>query len=216
MKAFVGWFLDLLYPPRCMLCHKLMDDSDEVTCGRCDYDLPEYDGAPKKVRFFEKTSVVFHYKDYISDAIKRYKFYGLKSYCTQFAKWMCVRINGELAGKYDLISWVPCSAIRRWTRGFDQSERLAKELSRMLNVPCICTLKKIKNTPKQSRQTDDAKRRANVLGAYKVVDPERIRDKKILLIDDVLTTGSTMSECGKMLRLAGSGDLVCAVIASAR
>ena len=216
MNALLTWFLDLLYPPRCMLCHCMMESSERATCGMCEDDLPEYEKPPRKVRFYEKSSVVFRYEGYVADAVRRFKFHGMQTYSQQFAKWMCIRIRGELDGKYDLISWVPCSARRRRKRGFDQAELLAKEVSKQLGVPCIRTVRKIKDTPKQSRQTSDAARRANVLGAYKAYKPENYIGKRILMIDDVLTTGSTMEECGKMLRLAGSGDLVCAAIASAR
>lgn len=216
MNAFCRWFLDLLFPPRCMLCHKLMEHSLDPTCGKCEHELKEYGSVARKVRFFEKTSVAFHYEGCLAEAIRRYKFKGMQSYCEQFAKWMAVRISAELSGKYEMISWVPCSRKRRWERGFDQCELLAKELSKLFQVPCVCTLKKVRDTPKQSHITDDAKRRANVLDAYQAINHELFFEKKILLIDDVLTTGATMAECGKTLRLAGSGDLVCAVIASAR
>ena len=216
MNVYFRWLLDLLYPPRCMLCHRFMDTSERATCGKCEYDLPEYGNAARKLRFYEKVSVAFRYKGYIADAVKRYKFHGMQTYSEQFAKWMCVRIRAELEGQYDLISWAPCSARRRRKRGFDQAELLAKEVAKQLNVPCIRTLRKIREIPKQSRQINDAARRANVLGAYKAYKPENFTGKRILMIDDVLTTGSTMEECGKTLLLAGSGDLVCAVIASAR
>lgn len=216
MNTYFRWFLDLIYPPRCMLCHCLMESSERATCGKCEDRLPEYEKPPRKVRFYEKTSVVFRYEGYIVDAVKRFKFHGMQTYSEQFAEWMCIRINGELAGKYDLVSWAPCSARRRRKRGFDQAELLAKEVAKRLGVPCIRTLRKIKEIPKQSKQTSDSARRANVLGAYKAYRPENYKGKRILMIDDVLTTGSTMEECGKILLWAGSGDLVCAAIVSAR
>jgi len=214
--SFRKWLLDLIYPPKCMLCHKLMKDSDEKVCGKCLNDLPEYDNTGRTVRHFEKVVVPFYYEGYMRDAILRYKFGGVKAYSTQFAKWMCAHIVIQMQGMFDMISWVPCSRRRRWVRGYDQSRLLAEAIAKELGVPCICTLKKIRHTPKQSKQKDEARRRANVLGAYKAVAPESFCDKRILLVDDVLTTGATMSECGKTLLIAGSGDLVCAVIAAAR
>lgn len=216
MSALFRWLTDLLYPPKCMLCHRLLDSSDQFTCGRCEYDLPEYDQAPRTVQYFEKAAASFYYEGYIRDAILRYKFHGMQTYARQFAKWLAIIVVGELEGKYDMTSWVPCGRWRRWTRGFDQVELLAKALAEELEAPCVQTLKKIRNTPKQSRMPNAAARRANVLGAYQAVDPHRFCGKRILLVDDVLTTGATLSECGKVLRMAGSGDPVCAVIAVAR
>lgn len=214
MRAMLKWLLDLLYPPKCMLCHRLMEDTDAPTCGRCMDECEEYDEKSRKVKNFKKSAASFYYEGHVRNAIRRFKFYGMTSYCTTFARWMTGRIQSELDGMYDLISWVPCSKRRKWTRGYDQAELLAKELAKQLGAPCIQTLEKIRHTPRQSSMKDVAKRRANVIGAYKAVEPQRIKGKRILLVDDVLTTGSTMSECGKTLLLAGSGELVCAAIAA--
>lgn len=216
MNPVMRWLLDLLYPPKCMLCGRLMESSEQSCCGRCGHDLPEYDGSPPKVRFFQSAVAPFFYEGMIRDAILRFKFRGLSGYGEQFVRWMAVWVRDKLEGKYELISWVPCSRARRWTRGFDQAEILAAALGRELGVPVVRTLRKKRNNPKQSTRPDAASRRANVLGVYEAYQPERFSGKQILLVDDVLTTGATLSECGKVLRMAGSGDLVCAVIAASR
>ena len=139
----------------------------------------------------------------------------MQPYARQFAQWMAVWVRDHLQGQFELITWVPCSRRRRWSRGFDQAQLLAKALGEELAVPVFRTLEKVKHNPKQSTIADGARRRANVLGVYRAVQPERFSGKRILVVDDVLTTGSTLAECGKVLRIAGSGDLVCAVIAAA-
>jgi len=216
MNAYLDWLLDLLYPPKCMLCSRLLEDGHASVCGRCHGDLPEYDGALRRVAYFEKVVAPFYYEEPIRDAILRFKFRGMRNYAGQFAKWMAVWVRDKLDGEYDLISWVPCSRLRRWSRGFDQAELLAAALAAELNCTVLPVLRKNKHNPRQSRTKNAAARRANVLGVYQVLDPARIAGKRILLVDDVLTTGATLSECGKVLRLAGSGDLVCAVIAATR
>lgn len=213
---FVRWLLELLYPAKCMLCHRLLEQPQGLLCGRCTYELPEYDKLPPKVQFFVKAAVPLYYEGYVRDAVLRFKFGGMQGYAVQFAQWMAQRIQAEMAGHYDVVSWVPCSFRRRWTRGFDQAELLAKEVAKQLDAVCVPTLKKIRHTPRQSGIRDAARRRANVLGAYRAIDPTMIAGKRILLVDDVLTTGATMSECGKTLRLAGSGELVCTVAAIVR
>ncbi len=216
MSQLLEWFFDLLYPPRCMLCRRLMESSEKPVCGRCNVELPEFDGPLKKVPYFEKTVAPFFYEEPIRDAILRFKFRGMQKYAEQFAAWMAIWVRDQLDGKYDLISWVPCSKRRRWQRGFDQAELLAKALAAELETEAICTLTKTKNNQKQSQTGSAARRRANVLGVYQAVKPERFSGKRVLLVDDVLTTGATLSECGKVLRMTGSGDLVCAVIAATR
>ena len=76
-------------------------------------------------------------------------------------------------------------------------------------------MRKSRNNPAQSGIRDEAARRANVLGAYEIVDPELIRGRRVLLLDDVITTGSTVSECARVLRTFGAEDVVCATLARA-
>ncbi|MBQ9967835.1 MAG: ComF family protein [Oscillospiraceae bacterium] len=216
MRALIQWLLDLLYPPKCMLCHRLLDESTHLLCGRCGHDLPKHEGGLRSVKYFVKGIAPFYYEGHIRDSILRFKFYGMQAYAQQYARWMSVPVEAELKGMYDVISWVPCSPRRRWARGFDQCELLAKALAKEVGSDCLATLKKVRHTEKQSRMSGDAARRANVLDAYQAYRPDRYQRKKILLVDDVLTTGATISECGKILRLAGSGELVCAAIAAAR
>ena len=215
MSRIVDLVLDLLFPPKCMLCGEILESSREKLCRECTYaELPEFTYVPPKVPYFERCVPVFLYEPPIQDAILRYKFHGMRSYDRQFAHWMSVIVRDKLAGKYDLISWVPCSALRRWSRGYDQAELLAKALAEELVVQAACTLRKVRHNRKQSQTVGTAQRKANVLRAYRPWKPEQFRGKRILLIDDVLTTGATMSECGKTLRLAGAGELVCAALAA--
>lgn len=215
MNKAINWLLDLFFPPKCMLCDRIMDSSEELLCRSCMYgELPEYPTIAPKVSYFSDCAVVFKYEDSIKEAILQFKFHGMKNYSRQFANWMTVIIRDKLAGKYDMISWVPCSAFRRWKRGYDQAEVLARAVAEELHIPAVRTLRKVRHNRQQSRTTSAAQRRANVLDAYRSWRPEEFQKKRILLIDDVLTTGSTMSECGKTLRLAGSGDLVCAALAA--
>lgn len=207
--------LDLLFPPKCMLCGELLKKEEKTLCRNCaNSDLPEFTGRGREVPFFEECVAPFFYEEPISGAVRKMKFHGMQTYVEQFAKWMAVSVRDKLSGRFDVVSWVPCSWQRVWTRGFDQSKLLAVALAKELGVEAVCTLQKIRHNPKQSKTANVAMRRANVLGAYGAKEPERLKGKRILLIDDVLTTGATLSECGKVLKLAGSGELVCAVIAA--
>ena len=215
MSAILDLILDLLFPPKCMLCGKLLKKEEQTLCRECaNSDLPEFSGKTREVPFFEECVAPFFYETPISDAIQKMKFHGMQTYAEQFAAWMAVPVRDKLAGKYDVISWVPCSRRRVWTRGFDQAKMLAQALAKNLDEEAVCTLKKVRHTPKQSKTANAAARRANVLGAYRAIDPDALKGKRILVIDDVVTTGATLSECGKVLKIAGAGPLVCAVIAA--
>ena len=122
----------------------------------------------------------------------------------------------QFSGAFDLVTWVPVSKKRMRERGYDQAELLVRSVCRRWNVRPVRLLRKRVDTPPQSGIEDAAARRANVLGAYEAVTPERIQNSRILLVDDVCTTGATMEECIRMLKEAGAKCVVCVAVARVR
>ena len=109
----------------------------------------------------------------------------------------------EILRKYEIIIIVPVSSQRKKKRGYNQSEIVAKEISSIINVPIERNiLKKIKNTVPQS-SLNKKQREENVKGVYKVRNINKLYDKKILLIDDIYTTGNTVNECAGILEEKG-------------
>lgn len=214
MNAIAAWLCDLLYPPKCMLCGRLLRDSEAVLCGRCGHELPEWDNAPRRVPGYERCAAAFVYEEPIRGSILRFKFHGMQTYAVQFARWMAVRVRGELRTSFDFVTWTPCSRRRRWSRGFDQAELLAKALARELDLEARPTLEKFRHRPPQSKTKTAAKRRANVQGAYRLLPGADVRGRTVLVVDDILTTGATLGECGRILRQAGAKALYAAVIAA--
>lgn len=107
---------------------------------------------------------------------------------------------------------VPLHWGRRWLRGFNQSGVLARRVARRLHVPFLPqVLRRIRSTRRQTDVTPAA-RRENVRGAFRAVAHPALRDRTVLLIDDVLTTGCTASEAAKALRSAGAKRVVVAVL----
>jgi len=216
MRDFFDWLLHLIYPPKCVFCGRLIPGLLPDCCDRCIQDLPEYDDAERKVTYFDRTAAVFFYEEPVRNAVLSYKFHGTHSYARIFARWMATLVRDKLGTEFDLITWVPCSRQRKWKRSYDQAELLSKELGRELGIQVRRTLKKVRNNPPQSGISGAAQRKANVIGAYVPFEPEHVQGKRILVIDDVLTTGATMSECGKVLRMAGAETLACAALAAVR
>ena len=213
-NAVFDWLLDLLYPPRCMICHKLLMPGEKEICPACDDTLPEYDGADRKVRFCKRCVVTFQYNDTFRESFLRYKFSGLRQYAGRYGKWMAVTIRDKLSGEFDLITYVPVSRKRRKERGYDQSELLCRAVARELAIEPARTLEKRMDTPPQSTLHEYAARMANVAGAFAPVDPERFVGRRVLLIDDIVTTGATLSECCRVLLTAGAKSVVCAALAT--
>lgn len=158
---------------------------------------------------------MWYYKDKVRASLLRYKFGGVRSYAPFYGRMLAMRIQEKYAGQFDLLTWVPISPLRRLHRGFDQVELIAGFVAQELDIDAVCLLKKIRNTPPQSLKGSAAARRANVLNAFRVCDPAIVKGKRILLLDDIITTGTTISECAKTLQLSGADKVLAAVVASA-
>ena len=218
MSGPLGVLLDLLFPPKCVFCGKVLDSGEDGLCARCQRDLPWLaDGEAELTgEFFSLCAAPLRYQDKVRDSIRRYKFNGRRGYHKLYGKLVAQCVHDHLAGRYDLITWVPLSSQRKKERGYDQAFLLASAAALELGEVAVETLREERHTAAQSGLTEAAQRRANVLGAYTPVDPELVAGKRVLLIDDVVTTGSTLSECARTLRTMGAKDVVCAALARAR
>ena len=207
--------LRVLFPPKCIFCRKMIPE--EGACGECMKKLPRRknphikDGAP----FVHELYAPLYYEGFVRSAVLRYKFGGVKGSAREFAKIILPCIEENLAGKYDSITWVPTSKKRRRKRGYDQAELLAAELGKLLDMPVTNMLKKRMDAKPQSKQTTREQRVANVIGAFEMRDVD-VMGAKILVVDDVSTTGSTVSECARVLRSAGAAKVYAVTLAKKR
>ena len=215
------WFdliLDILFPPRCPFCEKILKSNETLICRKCQEKLPWIVGeeAEQKFEFISLCVSPLWYQGEVRESIHRFKFNDRSGYSKTYGVFVAQAISDHLYDQFDLITWVPLSSKSLKKRGYDQTKLLATEAARNLNCFAVETLRKVRNTNTQSRIKDDSARRANVLGAYEVISPETVAEKRVLLIDDVVTTGSTLSECARILLTAGAKDVVCASFARAR
>lgn len=210
-------FLDLLFPPRCVFCRELLKSGETGICSKCQNELPWMVGqeAEQSFEFVSLCASALRYQGNVRESIHRYKFQDRSGYSRYYGHILAQCITDHLAGMYDLITWVPLSAKRLKKRGYDQAMLLAMTAALELDDVAVETLRKPRDTNAQSGIKDPSARRANVLGAYEVTDPDLIAGKRILLIDDVVTTGSTLSECARTLRMFGASDVVCASVTRA-
>lgn len=146
------------------------------------------------------------YQEEVRKAIHRFKFNGATSYARTFGIAMarCVK-----AGDYDAVAWVPCSFIRSMKRRYDQSRLLAVEVARALDRPLVPLLVRRRNSRAQYRAADSQERRDNVRDAFTVRAKQSIsRGFRVLLVDDIHTTGATFMECKRVLAEAGVAKVV--------
>lgn len=208
--------LKLLYPPKCVLCGAILESGEQDLCEDCRIDAPECPLSRTKLPFLEGWLALWYYEDTARRSLLRYKFRGRRSYAKCYGRLLAAKIRARYPEGFDLLTWVPISSLRKLRRGFDQVELLAKAVGTELGLSPVATLKKIRNNRPQSRMKDPAARKANVLGAYRLTDSAEVRGKRVLLLDDILTTGATAGECARMLRMAGAKEVHCAAVAAAR
>ena len=202
--------LDLLFPPKCPFCQSLLEDDETLLCARCQRELPWTQGKNGECsgEFFETCVAPLRYRDRVRESIHRYKFSGVRSYASSYAVLMGQCVCDRLDEPFDCVSWVPLSRKRLRQRGYDQARLLAQGLARELQLPVCRLLDKVRDTPAQSGLKEDSARRANVLGAYLLCPEAEVKGKRILLVDDVVTTGATLAECARVLRTAGAEQVV--------
>ena len=215
MKLY-HFLMELLFPPKCVLCRKLLKSGEIDLCRECRADAPEYAGKKINIRFLDSFAAVWYYEGNVRGSILRYKFYNARSYALSYGRILGMKLLREYPDGFDVLTWVPVSRLRKLRRGYDQVELLAKAVGTELGLSPVATLKKIRNNRPQSRMKDPAARKANVLGAYRLTDSAEVRGKRVLLLDDILTTGATVGECARMLLTAGAKEVHCAVIAARR
>ena len=164
--------------------------------------------------FRSPLTAIWYYKGDVRKSIQRFKFYNARSYADAYGRLLAVKLQEDSDFDADILTWAPISPLRRIKRGYDQAKLLAEACAKELGTTAVSTLKKIRHTPPQSSLREASQRRANVLGAYKVRNPDVVAGKCILLFDDVVTTGSTVSECAKTLLSAGAKEVRLAAIAA--
>lgn len=213
MKIFV-WLLDLLYPPRCAFCRRLLPDNVRGVCSFCKKKLPYVpaDGQVRNLKNIDKCVAPLYYDGPVRESLHRYKFSALTAYADIYSEFMgkCIDENGISC---DIITWIPLSRRRLRKRGYDQAELLARLIAKRQGFECVRLLKKLRDNPPQSGTGSPEKRRANVKGIYSCTEPERVKGKTILLIDDIVTTGATLSEAAGVLKKAGAAAVYCAAVA---
>lgn len=210
--------LDLLYPPKCPFCGRVLDRSGEGLCGRCRSELPRVQAgeAAKEVAGCDDCLSALWYRGRVPEAVHRYKFRGGQCHAAGLGRLMAQYFAQSWDRPVDLVTWAPLSQGRLKERGYDQARLLAEQTAKRLGVPAAATLRKCRELPAQSGLSGEADRQANVRDAYRCIPGVDLSGKQVVLVDDVVTTGSTLSECAACLREAGAASIVALTLARAR
>lgn len=159
---------------------------------------------------FDRAAAAASYDGPARDALKTFKLGGERRTARALARWM---VPSALAlGRVDVLTWVPSTRRSEAARGFNPAEEIAKSLSKALGVSAARLLRKTRETADQAGLSR-AERRENILDVFKA----HLRvPQRILLVDDVMTTGATVSECAAALKVAGARRVVVVTFARAR
>lgn len=198
-------FLDLVYPPRCPFCGCVLERWEaEGLCHRCQKTLPWQLEVGKRVDFCQQCFSPLWYRGGVRRGMHQYKFHGGQIHARLFGTLMAQCLHDQWDEVVDCITWVPVSSKGLSQRGYDQSRLLALWVGKETGVEVVPLLEKRRQTCQQSRLHTPSQRQANVVGAFAVRDGLDLTGKRVVLVDDVVTTGATLSECAACLRMAGA------------
>ncbi len=213
----------MVFPKRCYLCGRVIaPEEDECpvcekevrriqlpVCYRCAAEKERCRCKKHRNRFVTAFVSPFYYTGKVKSSIYRLKFGKERDIAISFGKEMASFVRKAYEGvKFDLITYVPMTEKEYLARGFNQVEIMADAMSENLGIPCRKVLSKLYET-KSQRSLKERYRSGNVLGVFDVCDRDAVKNKTILLCDDVLTTGATLTECAKMLMIRGAREVMC-------
>ncbi len=219
----------LIFPPHCVVCrHPADEDEDrylchdclartvfvsDPTCPRCGHVLGQHTEDEKRCvecrnvpLRFDRAVAAAHHDGPARQMVLALKFAGQQHQAFPLARMLAARLESTgILERTQTIAPVPLHRSRMRTRGFNQAHLLARELGRLARLPVDKDiLRRTRNTPPQTRAPSLTARRSNVRGAFTATSPAAVKGKTLLLIDDVMTTGATTSECAGTLKRAGA------------
>ena len=215
VKVIARNFLNLLYPLHCIGCQTPLEAMNELhLCGHCIASINH--NAMPPFELDDLPALAYSaclYDGALKELIHSFKYKGKTALAGIFSGLMIDYIgeNPEIAA-VDLITVVPLHKKRLKEREFNQSLLLAGPVSKKFAIPLINTLEKTRSTRYQNELLKN-ERLKNLRGAFGVSPKADIKDKNILLIDDIMTTGSTLGECAKTLLNGGAGCVKCFTLA---
>lgn len=209
--------LDLVFPPKCVFCGTILETSAEKICPDCAKQLPRWSNERvKKSEFLPQIAAALYYEDSVRESVHRYKFAGRSHYASAYGALLAMAVSAQLTESFDTLSYVPLSRKRLRQRGYDQARLLAEELGKHFGMEVETLLVKLRDVPAQSSMKTSAERRANISGCYALAEGVDVTGKRILLVDDVLTTGATLSEAARILRMSGAAAVYGAALCCGR
>ncbi len=214
MHSLLVSFFELLFPARCLGCEQQLASYHlPLFCPDCCATIVPFTPSCARQDFPFTAYSLYIYQEPISSLLVRLKFNGDLSGLASIAALANAARAERLPQEPDIILPVPLHRSRLRWRGFNQAILLANTcLPFWRDKIKVDLLQRHKKTVPQLGLTGE-ERRSNLAGAFSVRKPEEVKGKRVLLVDDVLTTGSTLRECAEVLRAAGAGEIAAFTVA---
>lgn len=207
-------FIDFIAPRYCIICGRRLSPAESKICSVCNWHLPRtlfwenpYDNVLTKLfwgRFKIEKAVAWFYYSGGNESTRIVTYLKYRKKAKGLGIWTGKNIAEEIKNSgffddIDIIIPVPLTWRRRLSRGYNQSEEIAKGVSEATGLPVYTDVLKRRSFKTSQTRLTHMLRRENVRGAYELCKPEKIKGKHILIIDDVVTTGSTITACSETL-----------------
>lgn len=214
IKSFFNRTMSYLYHSECVFCKCEIPLGNRI-CTECKQEIYKRRSIRKTPHEFT-CFTAFKYSGKAKESILRFKFGGHKEYAGTYAFIVCNKYRYEINSfNADIITCVPLSRRSYKKRGYNQSELIAQSIAILLKKPYNNVLRKIKTNRIQHTLKKD-EREYNVKNVYTVSNKSKIANKRIILCDDIITTGWTLNECAETLIKAGAADVLCIAMADVR
>ena len=203
IKKTFNWLLDVIYPPFCLRCGRL----GEYVCERCyshlDFTLadnlvPQLFTANEPV-YLQDIRALLVYDPLVKKILHHYKYLGVRDLSRLLGYWLYQFGHFEA----DIITFIPIHQKRFGERGYNQSLLIAQELSRLSGIPCRQLLRRRVHRQKQALSRNKAERWQKTKNIFAPVSSSLDRNSRILLVDDVVTSGATLNEAARVLQAQG-------------
>jgi len=223
LAAAAAAVLDFVFPPLCLICGEHVPSDLRLVCASCWRALPRFAGSSESEFSPDDCPLAVHsvfsmwaYDERVAKVIHEAKFYGKRVLCrrigAELGRTVCDFLRPETA---DVLVPVPLHKTRLRERGFNQSKLLAETISRLTGVMVLGdAIRRVRHTRAQST-LGAAERARNLEGAFEIASREAIDGKRVVLVDDVLTTGATLAGCAAVLGAAGAAEVMAVTAARA-
>lgn len=209
MNRFFESLINLFFPPKCPFCGKILDTVG--ICPKCERSLPWV--PEEEVAFTEKDltcAAPLWYEGAVREALLRLKFRGGSALAEPFGELLARGAAERFGGEFDTVTWVPVRPETVWKRaGMTSPGCWRRPSAAHWDTRPVQLLNKVQDNPAQSGLQGEAARVPTCWAFTIQRDPELIRDRRVLLIDDIHTTGATLSECVRVLRDNGADSVLC-------